>query len=125
MGTVVTIGGVTYDVPPVNLKAIRAIWPVVKEAQGVQDPLDAIHHAVTIVAIALLFKEDRTLGGDETEKAIAAKVGFVEENMVSTEIPGLRIVMREILVDSGLLVKQGEPEGDAPAPQSSTETSTA
>ena len=117
----VTIGKVEYEIPPLNFKGIKKVWPHVAsliaggEELELADSLKVID--VTIVAIAAAFERthpDRT-------------VDWIEENLEAGEIAELQHVLKALLRDSGL-IKDGVAEaGDAVADQGaaiSTETST-
>ena len=113
------IGGTEYQVPVLNLKTIKKVWPVVQSAQSSEDMIEAISCAVKVVALALVAAENPKTPDSEVD----AKADWIEETMTGTEMTGLRDSMRDILIESGLL-SSGEVKGEAAQDQNSTETLT-
>lgn len=128
----VLIGGEHYEVPPLNFKALKAVFPILKklklhtreEAEANPDmAIEALDATVEILAIAL--KRSPT----------PLSVEEIEEKLLASEIPGLQPALVEILAQNGLqATKPGEETGAeaAAAPEAepaeeesrSTETST-
>lgn len=117
----VTIGGEEYQIPPLNFKGIKKVWPHVAKLieQGdnlaLEDSLSVVD--VTIVAIAAAFEREHP------ERTI----DWIEENLKATEISDLQFVLKDLLRDSGLIRDEVAGSGEALADQgaaNSTETAT-
>lgn len=117
----VTIGGVEYEVPPLNFKGIKKVWPHVAklmehgENLALEDSLSVVD--VTIVAIAAAFEREHP----------ERNVDWIEDNLKAAEIAALQFVLKDLLRDSGLIRDEVPGSGEAVADQgaaNSTETAT-
>lgn len=107
----VTIGGEEYQIPPLNFKGIKKVWPHVAklievgEELAPEDSLKVID--VTIIAIAAAFEREHP----------ERTTDWIEEHLMADEIADLQFVLKDLLRDSGL-IKEGTPEvGEAMADQ--------
>jgi hypothetical protein len=116
----ITIGGKVIEVPLLNLKKLKRVWPLVSAERIMElnermrtDPTAPVDHVVDVFVIALS-KTDNAMTKDEFEEAI-----------LSIELPSLNVALIDLLVENELR-KPGEPmpAGDAEAVKSSMETLT-
>lgn len=109
------IGGEDYEFPPLNLKTIKKVWPLVDKIQGAEGLPELMDVTCEILALVLA-RSDKPLTADE-----------IEDKMLSTEIDGIRVSMEDLLVESGLLqrVPEGTKTGEAVGAAPLTETGTA
>lgn len=117
----VTIGGTEYEIPPLNFKGIKKVWPHVASliANGDDMPLEDSLKVVdvTIVAIAAAFERSHP----------ERTVEWIEESLMANEIAELQFVLKDLLRDSGLIKDGVATAGEAVADQgaaNSTETAT-
>lgn len=110
------VGGNQVDIPVLNFKKLREVWPHLQKAANVDpnDPLASIEEAIIIIEVAL-----RGTATPMTKDEI-------EEKLQGPEVRALEGVMFEIMSESGLIKvgKDGEIEGNAPgaeSPEPSTE----
>ena len=117
----VTIGGEVYEVPPLNFKGIKKVWPAVskiasKASSGDQmtteDGLEAVDVAIQVVAAAFNREHpDRD-------------ANWIEDNLRGGEIADLQIAMQDIMVESGIMQKTGDALGEVQAPAETPSTGT-
>lgn len=117
----VTIGGEVYEVPPLNFKGIKKVWPAVskiaskansQEQMTTEDGLEAVDVAIQVVAAAFS-REHPERNAD-----------WVEENLRGNEIADLQIAMQDIMVESGIMQKAGDSSGEVAAPAETPSTGT-
>lgn len=120
----IIIGGEEHEVPPLNFKALKKLYPVVKkmklvsQEQAEADPdlaMEALDATVEILSIAL------------ARSPTPLTVDQIEEKLLANEIPALQPALMEILSQNGLQATApppGEPEGAAvkPTPEVSPST---
>lgn len=110
------IGGVKHEFPPLNLKAMRRIWPLIEKVQAASD-LPSIMDVTTQIISLVMERSASPMTPEE-----------IEDAMFAYEIEGVRQAMEELLIESGVLQRvtpgdaSGEAVGEAASP--STETST-
>lgn len=101
----VTIGGAVYELAPLTFKRMRLVWPLLSKhvaAQAKVDPekpvtlddvisaeYEATADAIKIIAIAI------------TDKRMTSDV--IEEELLASEMPGIRDAISDVLVESGLI----------------------
>lgn len=111
------IGGKDYEFPPLNLKTIKQVWPLVDKIQHAGDLPGLMDVTCEILALVLA-RSDNPMTAEQ-----------IEEEMLATEIDGIRISMEDLLIESGLLsrtdgtVKPGEEAGAAPSTATGTASS--
>jgi hypothetical protein len=116
----VTIGGQKYEIPVLSFKQVKKLWPIlnkVKESQeteGSDMSMELTESAIEIVAIGL------------SKAHPEFTVEKIEEELLGPEIAGLKVVIEEMLAESGFLGNGSGEVGKVPAPAAklSTETST-
>lgn len=109
------IGGKEYPLPALNLKTVKKIWPLVERIQGSNNLMDLMDVATQIISHALA-RSDQPLTVDQ-----------IEEEMLASEIEGIKVSMEELLIDSGLLQRLpegGTKSGEAETVPASTGTGT-
>lgn len=109
----VTIGGEVYEVPPLNFKGIKKVWPAVSrvaekansgEPMTTEDGLESVDVAIAVVAAG--FQREHP---DRNEE-------WIEDRLRGDEIADLQIAMQEIMIESGIMQKVSDTPGEAPAP---------
>jgi hypothetical protein len=123
------VGGRDLEVPVLNIKKLKRVWPLVEQAtKMVDDTIGSVSKAIEIVAVALLGTEAENEAGSNSsldiDVRVAKVVDWLEDNMQAPEMEGLQVTIEQIMSDSGLVQKgggAGEAMGDA---QISTASST-
>ena len=101
MSTVFIIGGVSYDVPPMRIKQLRAAWSfIVSVGQPARTPVEQASDIAGVVSAAL--------GGTPTQD-------YLENELRIDELPALNDAFVKLLSDSGLSNKSGEAPATAEA----------
>lgn len=109
------IGGRDIEVPQLNFKSIKLIWPLVSGVTESEDMVELADAASHILSIALA-RSDTPLTVDE-----------IEDQLLGSELAGLQKSIEDLLIESGLLQRVGEGDitvGEAPAATASTEIGT-
>jgi hypothetical protein len=111
---ILRIGGRDIEVPPLNFKAIKRIWPLMEGVTTSKDFMKLIDTATEILEIALARSET------------PLKAVEIEDQLLGFELEGVQKSVEDLLVESGLLkrVTGGEEAvGELPA-KPSMETGT-
>lgn len=107
----VTIGKVEYDLPELNFKAIKKIWPKVEHIQDSDDLIKLMDVSTEVLEIAF----------ERAEVKLTKEE--IEENLLGSEIKGIEAAVTDLLVESGLL-QRAAPPGEAPGAEESPSTAT-
>lgn len=117
----VTIGGEEHEVPPLNFKGIKKVWPMVSKMAAktansdtltTEDGLEAVDVAIAVVA-ASFERHNPEKNAD-----------WIEENLHGSEVAGLQMAMQDIMIESGVMEKSESPSGEAPTPTEEASTGT-
>jgi hypothetical protein len=103
---ILRIGGRDIEVPPLNFKAIKRIWPLMEGVTTSKDFMKLIDTATEILEIALARSET------------PLKAAEIEDQLLGFELEGVQKSVEDLLVESGLLkrVTGGEEAvGEPPA----------
>lgn len=104
MATVI-IGGKTIEIPVLNFKSIKRIWPLVEKIEDSDSLIDLMDVASDVLAIALE-RSDQPMTKDD-----------IENNLLGPEIAAIQASVEDLLIESGLLQRTngGAPGEAAPA----------
>lgn len=112
-----SIGGKQIELPVLNFKTIKKIWPLVQDIQGSEDLIKLMEVASNVISLVL------------ERSATPMTVDEIEDQLLGPEIQPMQKAIEDMMVESGLLERKpggdivsGEAKGAAASP--STETGT-
>lgn len=118
----ITIGGENLEVPELNFKALKKVFPIIKRmkvhtVEAIEDDpelaFSAVDECLEIISIAL------------ARSKTPMSFEQLEDKILASELPGLQPVVSAILTANGLTVKAGELKAvSAGAAKNLMETST-
>jgi hypothetical protein len=115
MAATVIIGGKTIEIPVLNFKSIKKIWPLVEKIEDSDNLMQLMDVASDVLAIALE-RSDQPMTKDD-----------IENNLLGPEIAAIQTSVENLLIESGLLQRTngGAPGEAVPAAENhSTATGT-
>lgn len=114
----IKIGGKDIELPILNLKTIKKIWPLVEGIQDNDDNLISLMDVVCQVLSIVLERSETPMTADE-----------IEEALLGPEIPSVQDSVMDMLVESGLMQRTeaggtavGEAQGAAPSTETGTDS---
>lgn len=112
----IKIGGKDIDLPILNLKTIKKIWPLVEGITDSEENLIKLMDVVCAILSIVLERSETPMTADE-----------IEEALLGPEMPLVQDSVMDMLVESGLMQRTaagGTEPGEARGAAPSTETGT-
>lgn len=114
----IKIGGQDIELPVLNLKTIKRIWPLVKDISDSEDNLITLMDVICAILAIVLERSSKPMTADE-----------IEEALLGPEVPSVQNSVMDMLVESGLMQRTagggtapGEAQGAAPSTETGTDS---